>query len=213
MENTLFLIYIALSGYLVGSIPFGYLITRLAGKGDIRKQGSGNIGATNVTRSLGKTLGLITFVLDSFKALAFLVIAHRFFIKDSNIALTIAIIAPVIGHIFPIWLKFKGGKGVASIIAIIFYLSPSSCLILLIIWWITFKILHIVSIASIFSLFIVIMDVLIISREYSLGIIIICITSIAMHHSNFTRFLQGKELPFEPKKKKAKTKKVKKSKK
>ncbi|MEQ8651852.1 MAG: glycerol-3-phosphate 1-O-acyltransferase PlsY [Kiloniellales bacterium] len=116
-------------GYLLGSLPFGLLLTRAAGLGDIRKLGSGNIGATNVLRTGNKALALATLLLDSGKgAVAVLV---SWWVGGPEVAL-IAGFAAVLGHLFPVWLRFKGGKGVATtlgtIIALTFWVGLLCCL-------------------------------------------------------------------------------------
>lgn len=116
MTNYLLLI---IFGYLLGSIPFGVLISELKGV-DIRKIGSGNIGTTNVIRALGKKWGLLVAILDISKAIIPVYLAVRILQVDWQIA-SIAL-TPVLGHVFPIWLKFKGGKGVATTIAILLLL-------------------------------------------------------------------------------------------
>lgn len=102
-------------GYLLGSIPFGLVLARLAGHGDIRDIGSGNIGATNVLRTGSRELAAMTVLLDAGKAAAAVLIA-RWFILDMAAVYAVAGIAAFVGHIFPVWLNFKGGKGVASYI-------------------------------------------------------------------------------------------------
>lgn len=102
-------------GYLLGSIPFGLVVTRLAGLGDLRQIGSGNIGATNVLRTGRKGLALLTLLLDGGKAALAAGIALYFLGRDPAL---MAAFGAVLGHMFPIWLKFKGGKGVASIIGV-----------------------------------------------------------------------------------------------
>lgn len=110
-----------IGGYLLGSIPFGLILTRLGGYGDIRDIGSGNIGATNVLRTGNKKLALATLVLDALKGAAAVLIAEHFF--SFEVAL-VAGLAALIGHIFPVWLKFKGGKGVATALGILLALKP-----------------------------------------------------------------------------------------
>jgi glycerol-3-phosphate acyltransferase PlsY len=105
--------------YLIGSIPFGLLLTRAAGLGDIRKVGSGNIGATNVLRTGNKGLAALTLVLDGAKGAVAVLLALRFGPELGVIAAAMA----VIGHVFPVWLKFKGGKGVATAIGVLLGLS------------------------------------------------------------------------------------------
>lgn len=101
---------IALGGYLLGSIPFGLVLTRLAGLGDVRKLGSGNIGATNVLRTGNKALAAATLLLDGGKGAAAVLLASRF----GPDAAVLAGGGAFLGHLFPVWLKFKGGKGVAT---------------------------------------------------------------------------------------------------
>lgn len=103
---------VVVGGYLLGSIPFGVVITRAAGAGDVRNIGSGNIGATNVLRTGRKDLALATLLLDAAKGAVALLIARWMF--DSEVAGAIAGGAAFFGHLFPVWLKFKGGKGVAT---------------------------------------------------------------------------------------------------
>jgi glycerol-3-phosphate acyltransferase PlsY len=118
----------AVLGYLLGSIPFGLLLTRLAGLGDIRSIGSGNIGATNVLRTGNKGLAALTLLLDGGKGAAAVLIGNEFGIDMAVIAGA----AALIGHIFPVWLRFKGGKGVATalgvLLAVAFPAGALACL-------------------------------------------------------------------------------------
>src|SRR6266700_2504067 len=109
--------------YLLGSIPFGYLLVRIFRKQDIRATGSGNIGATNVARSGAKGLGIATLLLDLGKAFAAVKIAQHLAPGDYDPA-----VAAILGHVFPIWLSFRGGKGVASALGVFFALTPASAL-------------------------------------------------------------------------------------
>jgi glycerol-3-phosphate acyltransferase PlsY len=107
-------------GYLLGSIPFGLILTRLAGKGDVRQIGSGSIGATNVLRTGSKGLAAATLILDCFKATAAILIAHRLFSDPlNNLADRYAAAGAMIGHLYPAWLRFKGGKGVATFLGVL----------------------------------------------------------------------------------------------
>jgi glycerol-3-phosphate acyltransferase PlsY len=112
MSDDLVAILVCLLGYLLGSIPFGLLLTKLSGLGDIRSIGSGNIGATNVLRTGRKGLAAATLVLDGLKGAAAVLIA-RAWLDDQDTVL-LAGLAAVLGHLFPVWLRFKGGKGVAT---------------------------------------------------------------------------------------------------
>ena len=102
-------------GYLLGSIPFGLVLTRLAGKGDVRDIGSGNIGATNVLRTGSKPLAAATLVLDCLKATAAILLARQLWPESENFAAAGALV----GHLYPVWLKFKGGKGVATLLGVL----------------------------------------------------------------------------------------------
>jgi glycerol-3-phosphate acyltransferase PlsY len=117
-------------GYILGSIPFGLLLTWIGGKGDIRKIGSGNIGATNVLRTGSKPLAAATLILDCLKATAAILIARRLFGDLDDLAARGA----MIGHLYPLWLRFKGGKGVATFLGVLIPLFPIGAAIYAAIW-------------------------------------------------------------------------------
>jgi len=117
-------------GYLLGSIPFGLVLTRLAGQGDVRDIGSGNIGATNVLRTGSKLLAAATLILDCLKATAAILIAGRLWPGTENFAAAGALV----GHLYPVWLKFKGGKGVATLLGILIPLLPVGAAIYAAVW-------------------------------------------------------------------------------
>ena len=119
-----------LVGYLFGSIPFGLILTQLAGKGDVRDVGSGNIGATNVLRAGGKGLAAATLVLDCLKATAAILIAGRLWPGTESFAAAGALI----GHLYPVWLRFRGGKGVATLLGILIALLPIAAAVYAIVW-------------------------------------------------------------------------------
>ena len=137
----------ALVSYLFGSIPFGYLFTKILLKKDIRNVGSGNIGATNVLRTGNKSLGYLTLVLDIAKAVV-PVIYIKFNYPD---LVYISALCAFLGHLFPVWLKFKGGKGVATFVGIIFSLNISYVLIFGITWILIFLISKYSSLASLIA--------------------------------------------------------------
>jgi acyl phosphate:glycerol-3-phosphate acyltransferase len=118
-------------GYLLGSIPFGLILTRLAGTADVRTIGSGNIGATNVLRTGRKGLAAATLVCDMLKGTAAVLVTHHFFGPDLAI---LAGIGAFFGHLFPVWLKFKGGKGVATYIGVLLALAWPAALAFGVIW-------------------------------------------------------------------------------
>ena len=117
-------------GYLFGSIPFGLLLTRFAGKGDLRDIGSGNIGATNVLRTGSKPLAAATLILDCLKATVAILVARTIW-PDSDIA---AAAGTLIGHLYPVWLKFRGGKGVSTLLGVLIALSWQAAVVFAIVW-------------------------------------------------------------------------------
>jgi glycerol-3-phosphate acyltransferase PlsY len=121
----------ALAAYLIGSIPFGLVLTRALGYGDIRAIGSGNIGATNVLRTGNKKLALATLMLDAAKGAVAVLIARHFAGEGDAL---IAGFFSVLGHMFPLWLKFKGGKGVATTLGVLLALSPGVGAVCCLIW-------------------------------------------------------------------------------
>lgn len=122
---------VSVLGYLLGSIPFGLVLTKMAGLGDLRSIGSGNIGATNVLRTGNKKLAAATLLLDALKATAAAVIADRVFGGDAAL---VGGFAAFIGHLFPVWLGFKGGKGVATYIGMLLGVEPIMVLVFAIVW-------------------------------------------------------------------------------
>jgi glycerol-3-phosphate acyltransferase PlsY len=119
-----------LAGYLLGSIPFGLLLARLGGKGDIREIGSGNIGATNVLRTGSKGLAAAPLLLDAAKGAAAVLLAQRLWPDAVNFAAAGA----MIGHLYPVWLRFKGGKGVATFLGVLAPLLPVAALVYALVW-------------------------------------------------------------------------------
>ncbi len=192
---TLFILICA--SYLIGAIPTGLLLTRLLGGEDIRKAGSGNIGATNVYRVAGRKLGLITLLGDCLKGVIPLVVAQQLFqIGGANLALIA--IAAFIGHCFPVYLGFKGGKGVATALGIFLVLSPMSILgalavFILVLWkW------RYISLASISAAAVIPFLVLAFSQSLSLfaATLVIALLVIWRHSSNIARLRAGTENKF-----------------
>ena len=119
-------VFVVLFAYLLGSIPFGYLIVKLSGAGDVRETGSGGTGATNVTRRAGKWAGLTTLLLDALKGAAAVLVARLVLTDDFGVNWWVAAsaLAVVAGHCFPVWLGFRGGKGVATGLGVFLVLAP-----------------------------------------------------------------------------------------
>lgn len=137
--------------YLVGGIPFGYLLVKLKTGGDVRDEGSGNIGATNVLRTQGRGLGVLTLVLDGLKGFAAVWVMAQV-TQDSMVSLlwvSAAAVAVMVGHIYPIFLKFKGGKAVATFIGAFAYLTPLPLLGVLILFVVVVVVTRYISLASV----------------------------------------------------------------
>ena len=186
--------------YLLGSIPFGYLLVRFVRHEDVRATGSGNIGATNVARSGGKGLGILTLLLDLGKAFAAVRIAQYFEPGVSDLAVTAAV-AAILGHVFPIWLGFRGGKGVASALGVFLALNWPSALSILGVFLLIALLTRYVSLASIlgaaalpffaFIFFVHRPDAIVVG-----GFLLITFLIIVKHQSNISRLLSGTESRF-----------------
>jgi len=185
--------------YLLGSIPFGYLLVRIFRKQDIREQGSGNIGATNVARSGSKGLGLATLLLDLGKAYVAVAIAQHLAPGMYDVAVAAAV-AAVVGHVFPVWLGFRGGKGVASALGVFLALTWPSALAVLLVFIAIFALTRYVSLASIvgsaaFPLF-GFHFVGLRTPMVIFGFLFIPLLVIVKHHGNIRRLLSGTESRF-----------------
>jgi glycerol-3-phosphate acyltransferase PlsY len=134
--------------YLLGSIPFGLILTKLFGRGDVRKEGSGNTGATNVARVAGPLAGILTLLLDGAKGAVAVLIAARYSNENAT-WMVIAGLAALMGHCFPAWLKFKGGKGVATAAGVYLMLCPAAFLGGLILFLLVVGFSHYVSLGSV----------------------------------------------------------------
>jgi glycerol-3-phosphate acyltransferase PlsY len=132
-------------GYLFGSIPFGLVLTRLAGKGDLRDIGSGNIGATNVLRTGSKLLAALTLVLDCLKATAAIVLARQLFGDETAV---FAATGALVGHLYPVWLKFRGGKGAATLFGILIALLWQAAIVYAVVWILLLLTIRISSVAG-----------------------------------------------------------------
>ena len=180
-----------LSGYFFGSIPFGLLLTKFAGEGDIRKIGSGNIGATNVLRTGHKSLAAATLILDAGKG-AFCVYIIGLYLPD--IYLGIAGVSAVVGHCYPIWLKFSGGKGVATGLGIIVMLSPISGFLFIITWIIIAFLFKYSSLSALLAFFVSSVTSFIVERiDISLAILFMTLITFFRHKENIKRLMSGTE--------------------
>jgi glycerol-3-phosphate acyltransferase PlsY len=190
--------------YLLGSIPFGYLLVRIFRNQDIRQQGSGNIGATNVARSGAKGLGVATLLLDLGKAYLAVTIARhlaaglgptaRF---DVEVA---AAVAAILGHVFPVWLGFRGGKGVASALGVFLALSWPSGVAIFLVFMVVFALTRYVSLASIVGSASLPLFAFYFVKPWTamvgFGFLFIPLLIIVKHHGNIGRLLSGTESRF-----------------
>ena len=188
MQTHFFLLLIS---YLLGSIPSGLILSKILNKGDIRKSGSGNIGATNALRVGGRLLGALTLIFDLLKGLVAIIMAMVFEQKFIAIYGFVCIL----GHIFPVWLKFRGGKGVATVLGVILALNPLVGLAMAIIWIITFICFKISSVASLISLFLATLALIITDTNYgnSIFLILILMLIVYKHKDNIIRLYRGEE--------------------
>lgn len=185
------LVIILLYSYLLGAIPFGYLVSHFRYHIDIREKGSGNIGATNVVRVIGFLPGFIVLILDAFKGYLSIKITQLYGPQYIYISGLMAII----GHCWPIYLKFKGGKGVATTIGVLLGLNPLYLVYIIMIFLSVFVITRIVSVSSLLSA--IGLPLVVYFKHQDLQIVyMLCIYSIIIicrHKANISRLLQGKE--------------------
>ena len=185
--------------YLLGSIPFGYLLVKFFRHQDIRATGSGNIGATNVLRSGAKGLGIATLLLDCGKAFAAVTIAQHLAPGDYDLAV-VAAVAAILGHVFPVWLRFRGGKGVASALGVFLALTPAAAGCTFAVFLVVVLLTRYVSLASIigsatfplFGLWFVHLRTPIVIA----GFLFIPLLIIVKHRENIRRLLAGTESRF-----------------
>jgi len=183
----------ALFGYLLGSVPFGLIITRFAGVGDIRNIGSGNIGATNVLRTGRKGLALATLLLDGGKGAVAVLIVSAFDGSDEWLPL-VAGIAAVLGHNFPVWLRFKGGKGVATTLGVMLAAAPAVGLMTAVAWAIVAAVSRISSLAALVSLALApLFAVMTSERDAALAFLILAMLGWIRHRANLKRLAKGEE--------------------
>jgi len=177
-------------GYLFGSIPFGLVLARVAGKGDIRDIGSGNIGATNVLRTGSKWLAALTLVLDCLKATAAILLAERL-LGDETAAF--AATGALIGHLYPVWLGFRGGKGVATFLGILIALLPIAAGVYAAIWILLLLTLRISSVAGMTAAASAPIAAAILHSSLLPMLLGFAVLVLWKHRENIARLLAGKE--------------------
>lgn len=185
------LLLAAVMGYLFGSIPFGLILTQAAGLGDIRKIGSGNIGATNVLRTGNRKVAAATLVLDALKAVVPILIARYFWGED---AARVAALGAFLGHCFPVWLGFKGGKGVAVMIGSLLALNWPVGLIFCAVWLLIAFVRKLSSLAALTAaatapIFAYVLG----SERLALVVLALALLLFFQHRENIARLLKGTE--------------------
>jgi len=202
LEISVTLIAIPVVAYLLGSIPFGLLLTKLFGGGDVRQAGSGNIGATNVARVAGPLPGILTLLLDAAKGAAAVWLAARFS-NDSATWMVIAALAALIGHCFPVWLKFRGGKGVATAAGVFLMLSPLALLGSVIVFVLVVAFWRYVSLGSISAAAAMPLLIYLLWAPHhapplavTFGALAAAVLIVYKHDSNIQRLVEGEEPKF-----------------
>ncbi|WP_320201919.1 glycerol-3-phosphate 1-O-acyltransferase PlsY [Agrobacterium sp. rho-13.3] len=181
----------AVIGYLLGSIPFGLLLTRAAGLGDVRNIGSGNIGATNVLRTGNKKLAAATLLLDALKGTAAVLIAHALWGYEASL---VAGFFAFLGHLFPVWLGFKGGKGVAVYIGVLLGAAPLMMLAFAAIWLVTAFVTKYSSLSALVAMLVIPVALWLLGPEKTaLLVTVLSVISWYMHRENIKRLLAGTE--------------------
>jgi len=187
--------------YLLGSVPFGYILVRTFRGQDVRQTGSGNIGATNVSRT-SPALGVLTLALDALKGMAAVWITRQLF-TEHFVLLAVAALAAIVGHMFPVWLRFRGGKGVATGLGSFAMIFPKTVLIMIGVFLAVFLVFRYVSLASIVTL--ALFPLFVWRLEPSATPAALAVTAVASllivlrHHENIRRLISGSEPRFQRK--------------
>ncbi|HVF86150.1 MAG TPA: glycerol-3-phosphate 1-O-acyltransferase PlsY [Pyrinomonadaceae bacterium] len=197
-------VLLVLAAYLLGSIPFGYLIVRSTGGGDVRETGSGGTGATNVTRRVGKWAGILTLALDAIKGVVAVTLARRLLTDDFGFDWWVgaAAVAVILGHMFPVWLSFRGGKGVATGLGVFLSLSPLAVAVAMALFVVIVWMTRYVSLGSIIATAVLPLCIWLLSlRDASITNLAPLLTTaitasaliILMHRANIGRLWRGTE--------------------
>jgi acyl phosphate:glycerol-3-phosphate acyltransferase len=180
-----------LLGYLLGSIPFGLIVTLLAGKGDVREIGSGNIGATNVLRTGSRPLAALTLLLDCLKGTAAVLLARRLF---GDQAVPIAAAGAMVGHLYPVWLKFRGGKGVATFLGVLIPLLPIAAGVYAAVWILLLLTIRISSVAGMAAAASAPVTAFVVHDQSLFPMLLgFALLVLWKHHENMSRLVRGAE--------------------
>jgi glycerol-3-phosphate acyltransferase PlsY len=197
---------VATLGYLLGSIPFGLILVKLLRGEDVRLSGSGNIGATNVARSGGAKLGVATLVLDALKGTLAVLIAleagRQFGDIDRGLLAAVTALAAILGHVFPVWLGFRGGKGVATAVGAFAALAPRAVLVVLAVFLIVVAISRYISLGSIAAAVFFPVCAALLSRGQTPNAVLLIMSAASLlvvvkHRANIRRLLSGTESRFQ----------------
>jgi glycerol-3-phosphate acyltransferase PlsY len=196
MDDLLFL-FILIVIYLIAATPTGVILSRLMSNEDVRKKGSGNIGATNVYRVAGKLAGILTLVGDTMKGFLPL-LAYKTWLAPTPAQLGVASAVAIIGHCYPVYLKFKGGKGVATALGIFLVLSPQAVLGALVVFVLTVATTRYISLGSVFAAMSAPLLILMLNHPQPifLATLLIALLVVWRHRSNIRRLLDGSENRF-----------------
>ncbi|MCJ7422102.1 glycerol-3-phosphate 1-O-acyltransferase PlsY [Sphingomicrobium astaxanthinifaciens] len=187
-----------LLGYLLGAIPFGLVLVRALGKGDIRATGSGNIGATNAVRAAGKKVGALVFLLDALKGAAAVLLVRLYMGEQAEL---FAAAGALIGHLYPAWLRFRGGKGVATLFGILFALDPGFGAIALGVWVTAFLVTRMSSAGGLLAALSAPIAALVLDRPDLFNLLLgITLLIWWKHRANIARIAKGSEPRFGAKK-------------
>lgn len=181
-------------GYFAGSIPFGVIVTSLVAKKNVRAEGSGNIGATNVARVAGKKLGAFVLLLDAAKGA--LPVWLAMFLAPTQPLLHVAVgAAAFLGHVFPVWLRFKGGKGVATALGVLLVLLPWSALIGFVTWVVVLLVTRVSSVGSLLGALLAIVSAFLLGSPlaYSLLAVALLLAMVWTHRGNIARLINRTE--------------------
>lgn len=190
-------IFTALTSYLLGSIPFGYLLVKVFRGEDVRKTGSGNIGATNVSRT-SPGLGAATLALDALKGFAAVALARRLHPGDVQFMAAAALFA-IAGHMFPLWLGWRGGKGVATALGAFLCMAPKPVLLMIAVFVVVVAVFRYISLGSMIAALCFPILVMVIEHYSGTPVLLIataCALIILRHHENIRRLMQGNESKF-----------------
>jgi acyl phosphate:glycerol-3-phosphate acyltransferase len=208
LENLLNHVWLLLAAYFLGSIPFGLLLAKLFGNADVRKAGSGNIGAANVARVAGPLAGILTLALDTAKGAAAVLLAARF-AHESAAWMMLAALAALVGHCFSVWLKFKGGKGVATALGVFLALCPPAALAALLLFALVAACWRYVSLGSISAAAAMPLLMYFLWAPHhgpplviSFGTLAATLLVVYQHRANIQRLVRGEEPKFTVSKKK-----------